>query len=64
MAFNRKQLNRFSSRSIATDVDLNPRWKLYTSPIILTDGLARIRAIAVRIGYKDSDEAESAFIMR
>ena len=39
----------------------NPRWELYTGPIILTGGHVQIRAIAVRIGYKDSDISEAIF---
>ncbi|WP_082360638.1 sulfatase-like hydrolase/transferase [Bacillus sp. FJAT-28004] len=39
----------------------NPRWELYTGPIPVPMGLMRIRAIAVRIGYKDSEVAEAAF---
>ncbi|NOU76850.1 sulfatase-like hydrolase/transferase [Paenibacillus sp. LMG 31458] len=52
-----------ASIAYTTDEDLNPRWKLYTGPIIVTDGFVRIRSIAVRIGYKDSEEAESTFIV-
>jgi len=52
-----------ASIAYTTDEDVNPRWKLYTGPIILTGGHARIRAIAVRIGYKDSEEAESTFFV-
>jgi len=37
------------------------QWKLYTGPIALADGTTRIRAVAVRIGYKDSETAEAVF---
>lgn len=37
------------------------RWKLYTGPIILKDESVRIRAKAVRIGYKDSEENVGSF---
>ncbi|OPH58456.1 sulfatase [Paenibacillus ferrarius] len=52
-----------ASIAYTTDGDLNPRWQLYTGPIILTAGHAHIRAIAVRIGYKDSEVAEASFVV-
>ncbi|MDQ6420180.1 sulfatase-like hydrolase/transferase [Paenibacillus sp. LHD-117] len=52
-----------ASINYTTDEDLNPRWKLYTGPIELTEGKTVIRAKAVRIGYKDSEEATSSFVV-
>jgi N-sulfoglucosamine sulfohydrolase len=50
-----------ASIAYSTDVGSKPRWKLYTGPIMLSSGSITIRAMAVRIGYKDSEEATAAF---
>lgn len=52
-----------ASIAYTTDEGSNPRWKLYTGPIILTKGKTVIRARAVRIDYKDSEEAQASFIL-
>jgi arylsulfatase A-like enzyme len=51
--------------SIAYTMDAGPKpsWKLYTKPIILSQGSVDIRAKAVRIGYKDSEETTASFIL-
>nr|WP_248926064.1 chitobiase/beta-hexosaminidase C-terminal domain-containing protein [Paenibacillus hamazuiensis] len=41
----------------------NPRWKLYPGPIALPPGATAIRAKAVRIGYKDSEEAAASYVV-
>ncbi|HET7559656.1 MAG TPA: sulfatase-like hydrolase/transferase [Limnochordia bacterium] len=38
----------------------NPRWRLYTGPLRLPIGRTRVRAKAIRIGYKESAEGEVA----
>lgn len=40
-----------------------PVWRLYTGPIILRQGAARIRARAVRLGYKDSGETAASYVI-
>lgn len=39
----------------------DPRWKLYTGPVVLPPGNTTIRAKAVRIGYQDSEEATASY---
>ncbi|WP_208588561.1 sulfatase-like hydrolase/transferase [Gracilibacillus suaedae] len=39
----------------------HPKWKLYTGPIQLSHSSTIIRAKAVRIGYKDSEEVKGIF---
>ncbi|GAA4843107.1 sulfatase-like hydrolase/transferase [Paenibacillus vulneris] len=53
-----------ASLAYTTDEGPEPRWKLYTGPIILTEGATRIRAKAVRIGYKDSEEAVATYVIK
>lgn len=36
-------------------------WKLYTEPLRLQSGVTRLRAKAIRIGYKESAEQEATF---
>lgn len=50
-----------ASITFTTEEGPNPRWKLYTGPIILNQGAITIRAKAVRIGYKDSEEAIASY---
>lgn len=50
-----------ASIAYTADEGENPRWKLYTGPIILNEGSAIIRARAVRIGYKDSEDAIASY---
>ncbi|MNY55758.1 hypothetical protein D3C86_1917650 [compost metagenome] len=50
-----------ASITFTTEEGPNPRWKLYTGPIILNQGAITIRAMAVRIGYKDSEEATASY---
>lgn len=38
----------------------HPRWSLYTSPIVLNEGTSTVRARAIRIGYRESEEARVA----
>jgi hypothetical protein len=42
----------------------DPRWLLYTEPLPLPVGQATIRARAIRIGYKASDESTATFAVR
>ena len=39
----------------------NPRWLLYTEPLHLPPGETLLRACAVRIGYKESEESRATF---
>ncbi|MFO7898631.1 MAG: sulfatase [Planctomycetota bacterium] len=41
----------------------SPRWRLYTGPVRLPVGKTTVRARAVRIGYRDSDEAAATFVV-
>lgn len=50
-----------ASIAYTTDEGENPHWKLYIGPIILTEGNTQIRAKAVRIGYKDSEELKASY---
>ncbi|HZG83414.1 sulfatase-like hydrolase/transferase [Paenibacillus sp.] len=50
-----------ASIAYATEEGEHPRWKLYTGPIVLTNGSVTIRAKAVRIGYRDSAETSATF---
>ncbi|MDQ1913840.1 sulfatase-like hydrolase/transferase [Paenibacillus sp. GD4] len=50
-----------ASIAYTTDEGEEPRWKLYTGPIVLPEGSLVLRAKAVRIGYKDSDEVNASF---
>ncbi|WP_372630632.1 sulfatase-like hydrolase/transferase [Cohnella sp.] len=53
-----------ASIAYKTDGGDEPRWKLYTSPIVLAPGRLVIRAKAVRIGYRDSEETSGVFEVR
>ncbi|RTE11484.1 sulfatase-like hydrolase/transferase [Paenibacillus whitsoniae] len=53
-----------ASIAYTTDEGEAPRWKLYTGPIrLVSSGRTTIRAKAVRLGYKDSEEAVSSFVI-
>lgn len=49
--------------SIAYSINEDPRWKLYTGPIGISTGTTRIKAKAIRIGYRDSNEAAATFVI-
>ena len=36
-------------------------WQLYTEPLRLPVGATKVRALAVRIGYKESETVEAVF---
>ena len=42
----------------------DPRWLLYHQPVRLPMGKTRVRAQAIRIGYKPSEVAEAEFVVR
>lgn len=50
-----------ASIAYTTDDGDNPCWRLYAAPIRLAEGAHRVRAKAVRIGYKPSEESKAAF---
>jgi N-sulfoglucosamine sulfohydrolase len=39
----------------------SPRWQLYTTPLPLPPGTSTLRARAIRIGYRESEEARATF---
>jgi hypothetical protein len=39
----------------------DPRWLLYTGPLRLPRGRTTVRARAIRIGYKESEESRATF---
>lgn len=41
----------------------DPRWRLYTRPFQLDPGATLLRARAIRIGYRESDETLTAFTL-
>lgn len=41
--------------------DPSPRWRLYTDPLRLPPGQHRLRARAIRIGYRESEERAATF---
>jgi hypothetical protein len=41
----------------------DPRWLLYTEPLRLEPGGTHMRARAIRIGYKESEETQAAFVV-
>ncbi|OXS55820.1 sulfatase [Cohnella sp. CIP 111063] len=53
-----------ASIAYTTEEGEKPRWRLYTGPIPLREGSVFIRAKAVRIGYKDSEEAQASYTVR
>lgn len=42
----------------------NPHWKLYTEPLRLDAGAYLVRARAIRIGYRESSEIRTRFVVR
>ncbi|MDD9269717.1 sulfatase-like hydrolase/transferase [Paenibacillus sp. GCM10023248] len=52
-----------ASIAYTTEEGSAPRWRLYTGPITLTNGRTLIRAKAVRLGYKDSEEAAASYVI-
>ncbi|WP_052360755.1 sulfatase-like hydrolase/transferase [Oceanobacillus manasiensis] len=50
-----------ASIAYTTNEGENVHWELYTGPIPLTKGTTTIRAKAIRIGYKDSEEVQAVF---
>ncbi|WP_159887787.1 sulfatase-like hydrolase/transferase [Paenibacillus puerhi] len=52
-----------ASIAYTTEECEEPRWQLYTGPIRLNPGTTLLRAKAVRIGYKDSEEASASYLM-
>lgn len=52
-----------ASIAYTTEERAAPRWKLYTGPILLNNGRTVIRAKAVRLGYKDSEEVTSSYVI-
>ena len=40
-----------------------PRWLLYTEPLRLPEGETTVRARAIRIGYKESEETAATFVV-
>ncbi len=46
------------------DEDDDPHWLLYTEPIRLEAGKHRLRARAIRIGYRESREIQVRFVVR
>ena len=44
--------------------DENPYWQLYTVPIRLGVGQHVLKARAIRIGYKESQEIQQKFTVR
>ncbi|MHB1157565.1 MAG: sulfatase family protein [Phycisphaerales bacterium] len=53
-----------SSIAYTFDAGDNPRWLLYRKPIRLPVGTHRLRTLANRIGYKESNEGRAAFTVR
>jgi hypothetical protein len=39
----------------------DPHWQLYTEPLRLPEGKTTVRARAIRIGYKESEESKTTF---
>ncbi|MFN2132792.1 MAG: sulfatase, partial [Anaerolineae bacterium] len=39
-------------------------WQLYTGPLRMPEGETRIRARAIRIGYRESEERAATFQVR
>ncbi|GIX06368.1 MAG: hypothetical protein KatS3mg115_0771 [Candidatus Poribacteria bacterium] len=47
-----------------TDPGESPRWRLYTEPIRLPVGTTTVRAKAIRIGYRESEERRATFTVQ
>jgi arylsulfatase A-like enzyme len=50
-----------ASIAYTTDDDPNPRWRLYTGPILVKPSMT-LRAKAIRYGYKESAETRAVFV--
>jgi hypothetical protein len=53
-----------ASMAYTFDQGENPHWLLYTGPLHLPEGQATVRARAIRIGYKESQESQATFTVR
>ena len=47
--------------SMAYKLEGDAHWRLYIEPVRLPEGETTIRAKAIRIGYKESEEVEATF---
>jgi hypothetical protein len=45
------------------EVGEQPHWQLYSQPFALVPGQTTLRAKAIRIGYKESEESQATFIV-
>ena len=50
-----------ASIAYTTEIGDNPHWLLYTEPLNLPQGATTLRAKAIRIGYKESEERTVTF---
>ena len=50
-----------ASIACTTETGENPHWLLYTEPLRLPEGATTLRAKAIRIGYKESEEKTATF---
>jgi hypothetical protein len=50
-----------ASIGYTTESGNDAHWQLYTEPITLPEGTTTLRAKAIRIGYKESEENSAAF---
>jgi N-sulfoglucosamine sulfohydrolase len=50
-----------ASIAYTTESGENPHWRLYTEPLRLPEGTTTLRAKAIRIGYKESEEKTVTF---
>ena len=48
--------------SIAYTLDDGPHWQLYTEPLHMEVGTTTLRAKAIRIGYRESEETCATFV--
>ncbi len=53
-----------ASIAYTTEQDEDARWQLYTEPLRLPKGETVVRAKAIRIGYKESDEKSLKFTVK
>ena len=49
--------------SIAYTLDDGPHWQLYTEPLRMEVGTTTLRAKAIRIGYRESEETRATFVV-
>jgi hypothetical protein len=50
-----------ASIAYTTEANQQAQWQLYTEPLRLQEGTTTLRAKAIRIGYKESEERSSTF---